>query len=234
MSKAVRRLLPLVVLLTLWTCGCALTPSEAPAPPAPARAEPVDRVAAAALDGRDTFALAGRGAARWVSVLETPRATLAVADDGTLADLSRGEARPVARDVLPEVRASIDGRVVAWSVRTADDAADVHVQIDGATRQLTSGHAAVVLAVSPRGDRIAFLAPSRGLPALWTVAVSGGAPRQLTNVDLPPARGQAPTGFVPPPIHAADVGWVGDTISFDAADGTWRIDARTGEVLEQP
>lgn len=231
--RGVRRLSTLLVLAAAST-GCTVAPPEPPSPPAPARAEPVDRVAPAALDGRETFALAGRGAARWVSVVETPRATLAVADDGTLVDLGSAGQRPLAHDVLPEVRASLDGRVVAWSVRTADAIADVHVQIDGATRRLTRGQGAVVVAVSPDGRDVAFLASSGGLPALFRVAVSGGPPRQLTNVDLPPARGRAPEGFVPPPMRATDVAWVGDTIAWGAADGAWRIDARTGEVRRRP
>ena len=220
--------------LAATLAGCVVPTGEPPAPPSPARAEPVDRQAAAALDGRDTFALAGHGSSRWVSVAQSPRSTFAVSDDGTLADVSRGPARPVVQDVLPEVRFSEDGRLVAYSVRRADDVADVHVLVDGATRQLTGGLPAVVLAVSPRGDHVAVLAAAEGLPALWTVATDGGSPRQLTNVDLPRPKGRAPEGFVPPPVRASDVWWVGDAIAFDAADGTWRIDARTGEVLERP
>ena len=106
--------------------------------------------------------------------------------------------------------------------------------VGGADRQLTDGLPAVVLAVSPRGDRVAFLAASAGLPALWTVATDGGSPQQLTNVDLPRPKGRAPEGFVPPPLRASDVWWLGDAIAFDAADGTWRIDSRSGEVLERP
>lgn len=224
-----RAALPLALLVT----GCVTQAPDAPAPPAAAHATPLDRARPTALDGRETFALAGQGAARFVAMVETARATLAVAQDGALVDLARPGA-PVARDVLPELRASDDGRVVAFSVRSADAVADVHVVHDGRVRRLTEGLPAVVLAVSPAGDEVAFLAAAGGLPALWTVPVAGGAPRQLTNVDLVRTVGRAPDGFVPPPMRAADVRWERGALAWDAADGTWRIDARTGAVLERP
>ena len=51
------RPLPLALTLGVVMAGCAVPSAEPLAPPSPARAEPVDRQAAAALDGRDTFAL---------------------------------------------------------------------------------------------------------------------------------------------------------------------------------
>lgn len=224
-------------LVALWSTGCLTSSGDSPAPPTAARAVPLGHTAPAALDGRETFALSGLGDARFVTFLETPHLTAAVQDDGTLVDLRRLTPAVVAHDVLPELAASVDGRVVAFAVRAADAVADVHVLADGRLRRLTEGLPAVVLAVSPRGDEVAFLAASSGLPALWVVPVAGGAPRQLTNVGVTrdAARpGRAPEGFVAPPRRAADVSWIDDTIAYEGSGGRLVIDARTGEVLERP
>lgn len=215
----------------LLLAGCVTPNEEAPS----SHIVPLDRAPSAALDGRPTFALAGRGDARYVSVIETSRATLAVGDDGTLVDLGGREPRAIARDVMPELAASADGRVIAFAVRTADAVADVQVLDGGRVRRLTEGLPAVVVAVSPRGDEVAFLAAATGLPALWTVTVAGdAAPRQLTNADLVRVPGRAPVGFVPPPIRASGVTWSDGGIAWEAGDGRWRLDPVTGEVLERP
>ncbi len=222
------------LLLALLSTGCLNRPVDPPAPPAAARVLPLDREAAAALDGRDTFALAGRPDERFVSVLETAHVAAAVRADGALVDLTGSTT--LARDVLPELRASADGRVVAFAVRTADAVADVTVLSGGRVVRLTEGLPAVVLAVSPDGTEVAFLAATGGLPAVWTVAVAGGAPRQLTNVGVvrDPARGRPPVGFVSPPERAAGVSWVDGEITYGAAGGRVRIDAASGTVVETP
>jgi hypothetical protein len=228
------------VLLALSSAGCLTSSADPPTPPTATRAVPLHRAAPAALDGRETFALSGRGDTRFVTVIETPHLTAAVQDDGTLVDLAGpvGAApAALARDVLPELRASADGRVVAFAVRSADAVADVHILSDGRLQRLTEGLPAIVLAVSPHGDEVAFLAASGGVPALWAVPVAGGAPQQLTNVGVTrdAARpGRAPEGFVPPPQRAADVSWVDGVIAYAVSGGRFRIDARSGEVLERP
>jgi len=225
------------LLLAVLSTGCLTPPADPPAPPAAARAMPLDRETPAALDGRDTFALAGRRDERFVSVLETAHVAVAVRADGALVDLDGSGAAALARDVLPELRASVDGRVVAFAVRTADAVADVTVLSQGHVVRLTEGRPAVVLAVSPDGTEVAFLAATGGLPAVWTVAVAGGAPRQLTNVGVvrdPARRGRPPVGFVPPPERAAAVSWVDGVITYGAAGGRVRIDAANGTVLETP
>lgn len=222
-------LLPILLL-----AACVTGAGEPPAPPTAVRAVALEVEPPAALDGRATFTLAGRGAGRFVALLETARATLAVADDGTLLNLSGTVAHAVARDVLPEVRASADGRRVAFAIRSGDAIADVHVLVDGSVRRLTEGRAATILAVAPEGDEIAFLSAVSGLPAIFTVPVAGGPARQLTNVGLARTPGRAPEGFVPPPIRAQDVRWRDGAIDYEAEDGTWELDPRTGRARSRP
>lgn len=77
------------------------------------------------------------------------------------------------------------------------------------------------LALSPDGAQLAYVAPANGLSSVWIVATEGGAPRQLTNVGLSPAKRGAPEGWVAPP-RAGPPRFEGDRLRWDGGEVAWR------------
>lgn len=67
--------------------------------------------------------------------------------------------------------------------------------------------------IAPDGSSVAYVASLDGMPAVWVVPFDGGAPRPLTNEGLVRVPGEAPQGFVPPPVEAS--------IAFDADELVW-------------
>jgi hypothetical protein len=62
---------------------------------------------------------------------------------------------------------------------------------------------------------VAYVASPQGFPSVRVAPVDGSAPpRALTNVDLKRVPGQAPAGFVPPPLR--------DTLRFDGPLLRWQ------------
>lgn len=93
-----------------------------------------------------------------------------------------------------DARVSPDGRLVAW-VRTSEDldadrqVTELHlVGRDGTDRVLTAGPDDGAPRWSPSGDRLAFVRPRDGVPAVWVLPMDGGEP-------LPVTRGGAVVGF---------------------------------------
>jgi hypothetical protein len=184
------------------------------------------------MDGLPTFSLEAMGDQRLVTAVPAETGTVVVTEGGDLARVDASERALIAREVLPGVATS--GDLVAFSQRGRDESSDVHVAVGARVRRLTRGMRAVVVALSPSGDEVLFLASARGLPAMWTVGVAGGEPEQITNRDLDRVPGRAPEGFVPPPRERGGVRWAGDELEIAAADGLWRVDADSGEVLSRP
>ena len=57
--------------------------------------------------------------------------------------------------------------------------------------------------LSPDGDRVVFTWGRTGIASLWQIATTGGDPEQLTNRGLETLSrnpGEAPRGFLPPPM----------------------------------
>jgi hypothetical protein len=62
---------------------------------------------------------------------------------------------------------------------------------------------------------VAYVASPQGFPSVRVAPADGSAPpRALTNVDLKRVPGQAPAGFVPPPLR--------DTLRFDGPLLRWQ------------
>lgn len=78
------------------------------------------------------------------------------------------------------------------------------------------------VAISPDGQTVAFVRSSRGLPAVWVVPFTGGAPRQLTNVELARAPGGPPKGYLPPP-HLQPPRFSGRALEWDSEAGPQRV-----------
>lgn len=79
-------------------------------------------------------------------------------------------------------------------------------------------------AISPDGERVAFVSGRTGIASLWLVPFAGGEAIQLTNVGLEDRRvpGQPPAGFVSPP-HQGPPRFDGAALVWDAPDGTHRV-----------
>lgn len=78
-------------------------------------------------------------------------------------------------------------------------------------------------ALSPDGRTVAWVDAADGLPAIFVGDFDGGAPTQLTNVDLPPPNGGPPQGFVPPP-HVEPLRFAGDRLTWTAPDGEHHLE----------
>jgi hypothetical protein len=79
-------------------------------------------------------------------------------------------------------------------------------------------------AISPDGERVAFVSGRTGVASIWLVPFAGGEAMQLTNVALEDRRvpGQPPDGFVAPP-HQGPPRFDGDALVWDAPDGHHRV-----------
>lgn len=97
---------------------------------------------------------------------------------------------------------------------------------DGQLRAVTlaTGGRPGRLAIQPGGQAggtvmVAWVASPRGLPQVFTGSADGRiAPRALTNADLRYTPGQAPEGFVPPPLGQT-LRFDGDWLRWEAPDG---------------
>ena len=92
---------------------------------------------------------------------------------------------------------------------TAVSAVSLRDGVWTAPRILTDAGNPDLVAISKDGSRVAFVAGANGIAAVWVVPFDGGAPLQLTNVDLRRVGKGPPEGFVPipfrePPRFAAD------------------------------
>ena len=80
------------------------------------------------------------------------------------------------------------------------------------------------LAIQPGGQAggtvmVAWVASPQGLPQVFAGSADGrAAPRALTNTDLRYTPGQAPVGFVPPPLGQS-LRFDGDWLRWEAPDG---------------
>jgi hypothetical protein len=90
-------------------------------------------------------------------------------------------------------------------------------------------------ALSPDGERVAFVSGRSGIASVWLTPFDGGEPIQLTNVGVtspalsdtpidgprhPP--GQPPAGFVPPP-HDGSLRFDGDHLRWEAPEGSREV-----------
>ncbi|MDP7111613.1 MAG: hypothetical protein QGH45_06610 [Myxococcota bacterium] len=86
-------------------------------------------------------------------------------------------------------------------------------------------------AISPDGERIAYVSGRSGMASVWLTYFDGGDPSQLTNVGVTsPALsevpldgprhtpGEPPAGFVPPPLDGS-LRFDGDHLRWEAPDG---------------
>ncbi len=79
-------------------------------------------------------------------------------------------------------------------------------------------------AISPDGERVAFVSGRTGVASIWLVPFAGGDAVQLTNAGLEDNRvpGQPPTNFVAPP-HQGPPRFDGGALVWDAPDGSHRV-----------
>lgn len=115
------------------------------------------------------------------------------------------------------------GDATAWVVRGATGT-ELWVQRGDERWLHTSEGAPDRLALSDDGRQLAWVASLDGLPALFTSPAEPGArPVPLTNVGLQRRKGQAPDGFVPPPVHEGDLRFDGDDLHWDSPAGAQRV-----------
>lgn len=70
-----------------------------------------------------------------------------------------------------------------------------------------------------RDGMVAWVASPEGLPQVFVAPIDGSAPpRALTNVGLKRVLGQAPEGWVPPPLRQS-LHFDGDYLRWDAPEG---------------
>jgi hypothetical protein len=79
-------------------------------------------------------------------------------------------------------------------------------------------------ALSPDGERVAYVSGRTGIASIWLVPFAGGEAIQLTNAGLENNRvpGQPPAGFIAPP-HEGPPRFDGDALIWDASDGHHRV-----------
>ena len=134
----------------------------------------------------------------------------------TNPSLERGGNPPAVGERFGEVLRSDDGRMEAW-VEVVVDGSEVRVRRGAEVTTLWSQGAPDRLAMGPDGA-LAWVASAGGLPAIF-VASPNGSVRQLTNVDLPAAKGGPPPGFVPPPVGEGELRFDVDVLRWPGPDG---------------
>ena len=117
------------------------------------------------------------------------------------------DARPLADEMVGAPAISADGTRLAFAHRgpTQTDAVSVLDRVEltdrgPVTQRMVSTGAPDRVAISPDGAWVVYVHNATGLASLWAAPFDGGAPVQLTNAGLQRTPGEAPLGFVAPPV----------------------------------
>ncbi|MBW2277451.1 MAG: hypothetical protein JRF63_08165 [Deltaproteobacteria bacterium] len=132
-------------------------------------------------------------------------ATLALMDDGRL-ELATADGKITLADEALELPAiSTDGKRIAFTLRKANGFGSA-VAVAAHEANTWKGPRTLVdegtpdrVALSSEGARVAYVASSKGVAAIWVVTFDGDAPVQLTNVGVHKQGPGEPAGFVPVP-----------------------------------
>lgn len=168
------------------------------------------------------------GRPSWDGSWSLARSAQLIQDEGAVWVEVGGAVHRLADEAVGAPAVSDDGRRIALAHR--GDGGSVAV-LDAVTltdtgvetRRLVSEGAPDRVALTPDGDTVVYVHNATGIAAVWAVPFAGGAPVQLTNVDLERVPGQAPIGFVPPP-HDSPLRIDGDRVVWTSPEGTHGVD----------
>lgn len=158
-----------------------------------------------------------------------PRGTLVVDEEARLLLVEQGARRPLLDSVEGRPALLPDGRVVA-SRSTDPGESDLWlVTLDGAPpRALTATPGADGQPFVLDDGRVLFVSDRTGVVGLYIVDPATGEVTQLTNAGERP--GALSDRFVPTPVREP---WQeGSRVFYDAGDGVWAVDLRTGKAEE--
>lgn len=190
--------------------------------PAPETDEvPTHEIALTHADG----AMAPLGQAREARL--HPRGALVVDAEARLLLVENGVSRTLLESVEGRPALLADGRVVA-SRSTDPGESDLWlVTLDGAPpRALTATPGADGQPFVLEDGRVLFVSDRTGIVALYIVDPASGETTQLTNLGERP--GALSERFVPTPLREP---WQeGSRVLYDAGDGIWAVDIRTGKA----
>jgi len=150
-------------------------------------------------------------------------------EDGGLWLGQGSEEWPVADEVIGVPAIDADGSRFAYS-RRADGAGLSSIEAwerraDGGWNgpRVLDDHADRP-ALSPDGQRVAYVSGRTGIASIWVVPFDGGDAIQLTNVGLEHRHipGHPPAGFVAPP-HGGPPSFDGDALVWEAPDGSHQV-----------
>ena len=135
----------------------------------------------------------------------------------------------IAEGVVGRPAVSADGARFVFARELAGDLTTEVLAVellDGAwtaPRLLANEGTPDLVAISPDGRYVAFVAGAQGIAAVWVVPFDGGSPIQLTNVGLRADGKGRPEGFVPIPLREPPR-FEGGRLVWTARDGAHEVE----------